>query len=445
MSNKSSHQKTFKQKQAEIQALVSQMDQAVDSYFVDPEKLKQYLSFMSQFHRYSPANVALIEKQFPGAKAVGSFQFWKSKDYTVRKGEHGQKIWVPIQVPAKFQTKTGEWKPIRQATEAERIALEQGTLRQIEAHRGYTIGTVFDISQTTCPIEKLPELFPNRHITGEIKNFDLWTRGLRQVANTLGVTIDETRPYTFGAAKGVFLPKLNRIQLNPRNTSFENATVLTHELAHAALHPQDKRAKTTVREREFQAEMTAYVVHAHFGVDTQNESLHYLASWTKNKTLADKKKLIGEVHETSLNFITTLESELAKGKEEGRNMSEKLNQKPMKTLDQWEKGSLTDYLQIGDRVDDALKNHLMHVSPPRVNNEQVMQCGEPYGMKDGKNTFITFAKEDGEWIYKGACFAGEHQQTDTLSKTEGAPVYSLPTRPLKPAGLSKSTSLTRSR
>ncbi|MFT8389963.1 MAG: ArdC-like ssDNA-binding domain-containing protein [Sporolactobacillus sp.] len=332
MPNKSTRQKTYKQKQAEVKALSSQMDRAVGSYFDNPEKLKQYLSFMSQFHRYSPANVALIEKQFPGAEAVGSFQFWKSKGYAVRKGEHGEKIWVPIPVPAKFQTKTGEWKSVRQATAQEKVALEQGALRQIEAHRGYTVGTVFDISQTTCPIEKLPELFPNRHVTGEIKAFDHWKRGLREIAKKLGVTIDETSPYTSGAAKGVFIPRLNKIQLNPRNTPFENATVLTHELAHAALHPLGKSLKTTVGEKEFQAEMTAYVVHAHFGIDTENESLRYLASWTKDKTLADKKKLIGEVHETSLSFISTLETELAKGKEREVGGAKKANNLPAYSL-----------------------------------------------------------------------------------------------------------------
>lgn len=321
MPNRRYPQKTPEEKKAEIQALTSQMDQAIDGYFVDPEKLKQYLSFMSQFYRYSPANVALIQRQFPGAVAVGSYPFWKSKSYTVRKGEHGQKVWVPIQVPAKFRTKTGEWKPLKKATSEELRAINEGTLRQIEAHRGFTTGTVFDISQTTCPLEKLPELFPNRHITGEIKDFDRWMKGLRQVAKNLGVLIDESSPYTDGAAKGVFIPTLKKIQLNPRNTPFENATTLTHELAHASLHPVDKLGKTTMRQKEFQAEMTAYVVHSHFGIDTKNESLHYLASWTKNKTLNDKKKLIGEVHETSLSFISTLENELGREPQQRQNES----------------------------------------------------------------------------------------------------------------------------
>lgn len=303
--------KTDKEKQAEIHALTKQMDAAIDSYFVSPEQLKQYLTFMSQFQRFSPANVALIQKQFPGASAVGSFQFWKSKGYAVRKGEHGQKIWVPMQLQAKFRTKTGDWKPLKQATPEEQRAIEAGALRHMPARKGYTIGTVFDVSQTNCPPEKLPELFPNRHVTGELKQEGAWMQGLHHIATDLGVTLDVTSPFTKGTAKGVFYPHLNTIQLNPRNTAFENATVLTHELAHAALHGQTQPSTAvTLADKEFQAELTAYVVHRHFGLDTQNESLRYLATWTKGKTLTDKKQMMGEVHETSLRFIQTLEKAL---------------------------------------------------------------------------------------------------------------------------------------
>lgn len=303
--------KTDKEKQAEIHALTKQMDAAIDSYFVSPEQLKQYLTFMSQFHRFSPANVALIQKQFPGAVAVGSFPFWKAKGYAVRKGEHGQKIWVPMQLQAKFRTKTGDWKPLKQATPEEQRAIEQGALRQLPARKGYTIGTVFDVSQTDCPPEKLPEVFPNRHVTGELKQEGAWMQGLHQLATDLGVTLDESSPYPFGAARGVFISSRHTIQLNPRNTPFENATVLTHELTHAALHGKGKDATAlTPADKEFQAEMTAYVVHAHFGIETRNESLLYLAGWVKGKSLTDKKQMMGEVHETSLRFIQTLEKAL---------------------------------------------------------------------------------------------------------------------------------------
>jgi hypothetical protein len=71
----------------------------------------------------------------------------------------------------------------------------------------------------------------------------------------------------------------------------------------------------TAPEKEFQAEMTAYAVSSYFGIDTSEYSLGYLASWTQGKEMKDKTKLLKEVHETSTEFIETIENTLEKEKE----------------------------------------------------------------------------------------------------------------------------------
>ena len=68
----------------------------------------------------------------------------------------------------------------------------------------------------------------------------------------------------------------------------------------------------TAAEKEFQAEMTAYTVSSYFGIDTSEYSLDYLSNWTKGKTFEDKTKLLKEVHETSVEFIETIEETLVK-------------------------------------------------------------------------------------------------------------------------------------
>lgn len=421
------HQKTFQEKQEEVKKLTESMDRAIENYFVSPEKMTQYLHFMSQFYRYSPGNMALIHSQFEGAQGVGSFKFWKDKGYNVIKGEHGIKLWVPVRLAPKYQNEQGEWKPIKEASPTERIKIQSGTLKSVPERTGFTTGHVFDISQTNCPPEKIPELFPNRHTPGEIKDFEAYLKGLHGVAKYLEVEILPHPPYELGAAKGAYFPDEHVLALNPRDTDFERATVLAHELAHAALHSKENEGrKLSTAEKEFQAEMTAYVVNEHFGIDAKKESLKYLSGWTKGKTLEDKKVLLGEVHQTALRFIQTIEKSMeakqSKGKtvststgKVGSLMNDKPNQATIKTLNNWERGSLTDYLQVGDRVDNALKNHLMNILPPRVNNERFIQVGEPYGFTDGKNTYITLAKEGSDWVYKGACFAGENYSAESTS------------------------------
>lgn len=96
------------------------MEKSIDSYFRTPGDLKDYLSFMAKFYQYSPSNISLIQSQFQGADAVGSFSFWKEKGFAVKKGEKGIKIPVPNRTVAKFKDKQGTWKSITKANEEEK-------------------------------------------------------------------------------------------------------------------------------------------------------------------------------------------------------------------------------------------------------------------------------------------------------------------------------------
>ena len=81
-------------------------------------------------HTLSPVNSILIMMQNPEATIVGGFNQWIKNGRTVRKGEHGASIWIPL-------NKAGA-----------------GTNDQPdELHFGS--GTVFDITQTR-ELEEVP-------------------------------------------------------------------------------------------------------------------------------------------------------------------------------------------------------------------------------------------------------------------------------------------------
>ena len=77
----------------------------------------------------------------------------------------------------------------------------------------------------------------------------------------------------------------------------------------------DKLDKYETHEKEFQAELTAYTVCSHFGIDTSDYSLKYLHDWSQNKTLKDKKQLLKEVRETTVAYIEILEETLINERE----------------------------------------------------------------------------------------------------------------------------------
>ncbi|PFA60029.1 LPD25 domain-containing protein [Bacillus sp. AFS015896] len=305
--------KSSEEKKEAVQALTKKMEKSVEGYFRTPGDLKEYLTFMAKFYQYSPSNISLIQSQFEGANAVGSFSFWKEKGFAVKKGEKGIQILVPNRTVAKFKDKKGTWKSITKANEEEKKQIESKSVEVKPGRLYFAVGHVFDASQTNVKAEDLPRIFPNRWLEGSVKDYKSLYRGMEAVAEKNGVKIIEPKQ-ELGVAKGVSYTLTKEVALNPRNSELQNVKTLLHELAHAKLHTAETHMNYTAPEKEFQAEMTAYAVSSYFGIDTSEYSLGYLASWTQGKEMKDKTKLLKEVHETSIEFIETIENTLEKEK-----------------------------------------------------------------------------------------------------------------------------------
>ncbi|MGE6509467.1 LPD25 domain-containing protein [Bacillus cereus] len=303
------------EKKEAVQALTKKMEKSVEGYFRTTGDLKEYLTFMAKFYHYSPSNISLIQSQFQGASAVGSFSFWKEKGFPVKKGEKGIKILVPNRTVAKFKDKDGTWKSVTKASEQEKKQIESKSVEVKPGRLYFAVGHVFDVSQTNAKAEDLPRIFPNRWLEGSVTDYQSLYKGMEAIAEKNGVKIIAPKS-ELGVAKGVSYPLTKEVALNPRNSELQNVKTLLHELAHAKLHTAETRMNYTAPEKEFQAEMTAYAVSSYFGIDTSEYSLGYLASWTQGKEIKDKTKLLKEVHETSIEFIETIENTLEKEKEQ---------------------------------------------------------------------------------------------------------------------------------
>ncbi|PEJ05043.1 ArdC-like ssDNA-binding domain-containing protein [Bacillus wiedmannii] len=306
--------KSPEEKKEAVQALTKKMEKSVEGYFRTPGDLKEYLTFMAKFYHYSPSNISLIQSQFQGASAVGSFSFWKEKGFPVKKGEKGIKILVPNRTVAKFKDKDGTWKSVTKASEQEKKQIESKSVKVKPGRLYFAVGHVFDVSQTNAKAEDLPRIFPNRWLEGSVTDYKSLYKGMEAIAEKNDVKIIAPKS-ELGVAKGVSYPLTKEVALNPRNSELQNVKTLLHELAHAKLHTAETRMNYTAPEKEFQAEMTAYAVSSYFGIDTSEYSLGYLASWTQGKEMKDKTKLLKEVHETSIEFIETIENTLEKEKE----------------------------------------------------------------------------------------------------------------------------------
>ncbi|WP_173915958.1 ImmA/IrrE family metallo-endopeptidase [Halobacillus sp. Marseille-Q1614] len=315
-------QKSPEKVKEEVNRLTEGMEKSISNHFHSPEQMKEYLDFMGKFHRYSPRNTALIDSQFPGAEAVGSYAFWKEKGFSVNKGEKSLKVLVPNRLGKQFQNEEGEWKPLKYATKTEKQQVKDGQLNKRDGRLVYSTGSVFDVSQTTATQKDLPQIFPNKWIDGEVQNYSQLRKGMEDIADNNNIQIVE--PYEeLGAAKGVSYTGKGEVALNPRNSERQDTKTLLHELTHAKLHTKENMSDYTKPEKEFQAEMTAYTVASYFNIDTSDYSLDYLHHWTKDHEFKDHESLLQEVQATAKEFITTIEESMGQEKEGEKDMSVK--------------------------------------------------------------------------------------------------------------------------
>ncbi len=345
--------KSAEEKQREIEILTATMEEKINSYFVSTDSIKEHLAFMSTFYKYSPRNMALIESQFQGAIAVGSFNYWKEKGVNVKKGEKGIKILVPTPVEYfnRGLTQDGKiiWAQVKFANPKEKEEIKKG-LVETRKKLFFKIGHVFEYTQTNAREIGLPvsEIFSQYYRNGTIEHDKEFIKALENISKQIGVSISNEPITELGAAKGAFYRELNTIALNPRNTDIENVTVMLHELAHSELHNEKKINKRevplTTHEKEFQAEMVAYVVATHYKIPTESFSLSYLANWTKGKEFDDKEQLLREVRETSANFIDTIDKHFEKVNLLEKNNNISLNDEQLKTLESlhfWRRNQIT--------------------------------------------------------------------------------------------------------
>lgn len=100
----------------------------------------------------------------------------------------------------------------------------------------------------------------------------------------------------------------------------------------------------------------------------------------------------------------------------------------VKTLRDWPaEQSITQYLKVGDMVDNAMYEHFLNIMPPQYHYGGVLQVGgacDAVKNEDGvlKNTYLTFAQrsESDCWVFKGECFSREwiNRNPDLAPKKE---------------------------
>ena len=342
--------------------------QKVREYTETPERLEEYLNFMSKFPELSPRNVALIQEQWPGASAVATYNQWQSmgevlgitsdqvfetrNTYTNKKTGRTREVvhnnlsvktgekshitlfrpmmveMIPVLDENGNQVKNGKGNPkykrLSEATPEEKVLKKEGKLKsrffqERDSNTGlakFATYKVFELSQTTLKPEFYPKAMPNRHYNFNMDHIRTKEvlEGLSDYAKNIGVTIYQDDAKELRSAKGAFYPDEQKILLNPDNTPGEVVATTIHELAHASLHnpkfANSYKEEVSKDRRELEAEMTSYLVSKHFGLDTSEKAIRYIAIWTDNLTSLDDQQLaqsMKRIHGTVSKIVKSVE------------------------------------------------------------------------------------------------------------------------------------------
>ena len=332
--------------------------QKIREYTHSPEDLMEYMEFMSKFPQLSPRNVALIQEQWRGANAVATYDQWQSmgealgikpedviqtkatyvnkrtgetkevvhQGLSVKTGEKSQiTLFRPLMVRmipvidengnhVKNDKGNPKYKKFSDATPQEKELVKAGKLpvRQFQerdpktGQPRFTTYKVFELSQTTLKPESYPKAMPNRHYNFDVDKVKTKEvlEGLCDYAESIGVSIMKDEAHVLGNAKGSFFPVEQLILINPDNTPGEKIATTIHELAHATLHNpnlSDQYKELPKVQKELEAEMTSHLLSKHFGLDTSEKAIDYMAKWTDNLQGLDDKQLaasLKRIHKT---------------------------------------------------------------------------------------------------------------------------------------------------
>ncbi|MDA2111905.1 ArdC-like ssDNA-binding domain-containing protein [Bacillus cereus] len=328
--------KTKEQIQEETKEIMDKVLTDITKYYRSPEDMLELANFMAKFSNYSPKNMQLIRSQFESAYACANFKAFKDAGFHVNKGETAMKVFHPYVKEYVRDPKTKLTIPLGKLTEEQKKQVKNGELKVEKQTNYYLKATAFDISQTNAKPEDLPKIFPNRQFNFEIndENKELLKIGIQALAEKENIKIKTMGQGALvkelGNVHGAYVQVLgssySQIVMNTRNTETNELSVAIHELAHAKLHGNKINPLEHTPTKEFEAELTSYIVCKHYGMDTSEAAVPYIAQWTKNgEDIEEKDKSIMRVHETASSFINTIDKKISEMKKEMEKNMEQSN------------------------------------------------------------------------------------------------------------------------
>lgn len=239
----------------DLKELQEHLQRGINQY-LDSEKFKNYLDFVSQFHNYSFNNILLLKAQKSDITMIASFKKWNDLGRKIKKGEQALFVFAPTEVYKK---------------DAEGNYIKDNNGEFIKSIY-FKLVPVFDISQTSGA--RLPQ--PIYRLEENFKDPLEFKRIFESISKISNVPIRFEEFSEESNLNGYYHHEKKEIVIRKKMSEQMIVKTLLHELVHSRIHSLDENRS----QKEFEAESVAYIVANHFGIDTSNYTFGYLSSWT---------------------------------------------------------------------------------------------------------------------------------------------------------------------
>lgn len=247
------------------------------------EGWENYLKTQARFHNYSFNNALwlMIQGHLRAVDVTkfAGFQTWKKLGRFVRKGELSFKVLAPC-------------------TYKREVAKEDGSVEQKFGISGFRVVSVFDVSQTDG--EPLPAIV--QRLEGQDEQVMLTFARLAAWSCGNGIPVIQK---SLGGINGVYSRVESLITVDDKLSDVQALKTLVHEIAHSLLHSTDEGDSRSTKEIE--AESTAFVVLHALGINAQDYSFGYVASWSKGSKEA-VRAVAGRVQKTAHTILEVIET-----------------------------------------------------------------------------------------------------------------------------------------
>ncbi len=409
----------------QVKQIVAGIEGSIQELF-QSERYAEYLRTMSRFHTYSVNNTILIHMQMPNATHVAGYNKWKNQfGRHVKQGEKG----LTIIAPTPFKRKIEEMKldPDTKAPVLDEDGNAVTEEREIEIPLFKPV-KVFDVSQTEGA--PLPSLVSN--LTGDVEQYEAFMEALRRTS-PMSINVEPLRP----GLDGLCNHDDQIISIQEGMSQVQTVCATVHEITHAVLHSREKDRLTAAagdetkeppkpkdeNTMEVEAESVSYTVCQYYGIETGANSLGYIATWSKDRSLPELKASLETICKTASALISSIDRHFAEiCKERGIDLTaQQTEQDAPDTLEQFA-ADLYDYM---DQLHQAGALDHPFTLDPREQSIADLVAEMQKGYFDGVRDPLNYLVEHMDSMKAKSML----KRLDGLIGAQDAPVADLPDTP----------------